>query len=115
MLRSCSKDEFVQYIDFAFDLASDPTKSGYPTYCDGIKTKEGFIARSCKAFERENEEILLFESDGEVQGLIHYFCLPEDHYLETIGFYVSTAAQQALSEFLNRRAQPSPTQQPSTL
>ena len=38
MLRLCSKEEFDQYVDFAYDLALDVTKSGYPTYCDGVKT-----------------------------------------------------------------------------
>ena len=47
--------------------ASDLTKSGYPTYCDGVKTKEMFVKRSVKAFERENEQMLLFELEGEVQ------------------------------------------------
>lgn len=100
MLRPCSKDEFGQYVDFAYGLATDLTKSGYPTYCDEIKTKAGFIERSLKAFDRETEEMLLFVQEGEVQGLIHYFWLPEDRYLETIGFNVGRATEQALSEFL---------------
>lgn len=100
MLRSCSKEEFCEYIDFAYELAADLTKSGYPTYCDGIKTKEMFVERALKAFERENEEMLLFTQEGEVQGLVHYYWLPEDCYLQTNGFYISRAAEQALSEFL---------------
>ena len=64
-LRSCTREEFEKYIDFAYGLAMDLTKSGYPTYCDGIKTKESFIERSLKAFEREDEEMLLFMDKGE--------------------------------------------------
>lgn len=100
MLRVCSKNEFEKYIDFAYELATDLTKSGYPTYCDGIKTKEMFVERSLKAFERETEEMLLFEQEGEVQGFIHYYWIPEDHYLDTTGFNVNRAMEQALSEFL---------------
>lgn len=100
MLRVCSKSEFEKYIDFAYELATDLTKSGYPTYCDGIKTKEMFVERSLKAFERETEEMLLFEREGEVQGFIHYYWIPEDHYLDTTGFNVNRAMEQALSEFL---------------
>ena len=70
MLRLCSKEEFDQYVDFAYDLALDVTKSGYPTYCDGAKTKEMFIERSLKAFDRETEQMLLFELEGEVQGTV---------------------------------------------
>lgn len=36
MLRTCIKDDFLKYSDFAYELASDLTKSSYPTYCDGL-------------------------------------------------------------------------------
>ena len=66
MLRPCSEDEFYKYADFAYELACDLTKSGYPTYCDGVKTKAMFIDRALKAFERETEQMLLFEVQGRV-------------------------------------------------
>lgn len=100
MLRPCSESEFEKYIDFAYELATDPTKSGYPTYCDKIKTKEMFIARSREAFCRETEQMLLFEYDGEVQGFIHLFLIPEDNYLSTLGFNIGKETEQALAEFL---------------
>ena len=100
MLRECSREEFYQYTDFAYNLALDLKKSGYPTYCDGIKTKEMFIERSLKAFERDDEQMLLFLCEGEVQGLIHYYWISEDRYLQTNLFNINGAANQALSEFL---------------
>ena len=100
MLRLCSREEFDRYIDFAYELATDLTKSGYPTYCDGIKTKEMFIARCLKAFDRDTEEILLFEHEGTVQGLIQLYWIPEDLYLSTNVFNINKATEQALTEFL---------------
>ena len=100
MLRSCSRKEFDKYTDFIYELAMNLTKSGYPTYCDGIKTKVMFVERSLKAFERDTEHMLLFEYEGEVQGMIHYFWISEDHYLQTICFNISQAMEQAISEFL---------------
>jgi len=100
MLRSSSKEEFDKYTDFIYELATDLTKSGYPTYCDGIKTKAKFVERSLKAFERDTEHMLLFEYGGEVQGMIHYFWIPEDHYLQTICFNISETIEEAISEFL---------------
>lgn len=99
MLRSCSKNEFDKYTDFIYELAMDLTKSGYPTYCDGIKTKAKFVERSLKAFERDTEHILLFEYEGEVQGMIHFFWVPEDYYLQTICFNINNAMEQAISDF----------------
>ena len=100
MLKPCTKSEFDSYIDFAYELAIDPKRSAYPTYCDGVKTKEMFIDRLGKAFERETEELLLFEYEGKVEGLIHYYWIPEDNYIGTCGFNINKAAEQALSEFI---------------
>ena len=49
MLRKCTEQEFEKYIDFAYTLALESSKSGYPTYNDGIKTKEMFIERAKQA------------------------------------------------------------------
>ena len=79
MLRNCTKTEFDLYADFAYELATNIEKSAYPTYCDGLKTKEMFMERLSKAFERDTEEVLLFEIDGKIEGLIHYQWLPKCH------------------------------------
>ena len=36
MLIPLKREEFDKYIDFAYALALDPARSGYPTYTDGI-------------------------------------------------------------------------------
>ena len=100
MLRRCSRTDFDAYADFAYALARDLTSSGYPTYCDGIKTKAMFLERLGKAFERNNEALLLFEYEGAVQGLIQYYWLPEDRYLAANAFNIRRGTEQALAEFL---------------
>ena len=99
MLKRLEKRDFERYVEFAYDLALDMTKSGYPTYADGIKTKADFIDRACKAFSRDGEEILLFERDGKVAGWIHYYHFPEDRYLDTCSFCVAEGMSDALAEF----------------
>lgn len=100
MLRALKQEEFERYLEFAFSLALDLSKSGYPTYTDGIKTKEDFICAAKKAFERENEEILLFYLADEVKGWIHYYFLPEDHYLSPKTFLTESAPETAAEEFI---------------
>ena len=46
MLVPLQEKDFDQYIDFAYELALDPTRAGYPAYFDGIKTKEDFTGRA---------------------------------------------------------------------
>lgn len=100
MLRALKQEEFERYAEFAFSLALDLSKSSYPTYTDGIKCKEDFIRTAEKAFEKENEEILLFSIEGEVKGWIHYYFLPEDNYLCPESFLTESAPEAALEEFM---------------
>ena len=100
MLIPLTKQHFDEYVDFAYSLALDLTRSGYPTYTDGIKTFADFTARARKAFSRENEAILLYERDGRVAGWIHYFYLPADRYLDTCSFCVAEGMAEALEEFI---------------
>lgn len=101
MLRICTEQDFNTYFDFVYELALNQSKSGYPTYSDGIKTKEMFYDRSLKAFSRDTEEIILFEYEGKVEGWIHYYWIPEDNYLSTVSFNINSATEQALEEFIN--------------
>ena len=101
MLRKCSEQEYRKYAEAVYQLAWDPSKSGYPSYSDGIKTKAMFLERAEKAFSRETEEILLFEYEGVVEGWIHYYSLPEDSYLSTVSFNIHSHTEIALQEFLS--------------
>lgn len=101
MLRELEQEEFATYVDFAYSLASDLEKSVYPTYADGLKTKSDFVERARKAYQRENEEILLFEADGTVEGWIHYYALKEDNYLSFCSFNIANGVERAIDEFIS--------------
>ena len=101
MLRKLKETELDKYMDFAYTLALDQSKSSYPTYTDGIKTKEDFTQSAKDAFSREDEEILLFEEDGEVHGWIHYYVLKEDDYLKIQVFNVESGVERAIDEFIS--------------
>lgn len=100
MLIPCSREAWERIRDYAYALATDPTASGYPTYCDGIKTKAMFFARTEKAFTRGEEALLLYLEGDEVRGLLHLYWLPEDRYLSTVSFNVETDPATALEELL---------------
>ena len=99
MLSPLLERDFEKYIDFAWELAQDQTRSGYPTYTDGIKTKQDFIRREKEAFSKDYEEILLFEQDGQVEGWIHYCVIPQDNYLDLCTCNVRKNTKTALEEF----------------
>lgn len=100
MLRSLKKDEYKAYLDWAYGLALDMTRSGYPTYADGLKTRTEFDETAALAHEREHEGALLFEEGGKTLGYIHYFALPEDKYLDTRAFCTEDKTEQAMDELI---------------
>ena len=101
MLSTITQEEFNQYLDFAYQLALDPNKSGYPTYTDGIKTKEDFIKMAERGLEGEPDEILLFRQNGRVEGWIHYFWEQSEKYLQTCTFNIHKGTADAVRKFLD--------------
>ncbi len=101
MLRRLTKrKELEKYLDFAYGLALEPSYSGYPTYADGVKTRQDFIRQAQEALGDENKGIFLFEREGKAVGWIQYYCIPEDRYFSSSSFLTETGAAQALEEFL---------------
>ena len=100
MLVKATKEDIEQYMDFAYSLAMDQTKSGYPLWSDGVSTKEEFVERVWRSYESEDRDILLFLVDGAIEGWIQFFYIVEDRYLQTNGFLINSHTEQALTEFL---------------
>ncbi len=105
MLSKITSEEFHQYLDFAYELAMDPARSGYPTYTDRIKTKEDFIRVAQNGLSGEHDQILLYRREGSVEGWIHYFWEPEDKYLQTCVFNIRKDTDTAMEEFLRYLAE----------
>lgn len=95
MLTRLTDAEFDRYAPWAYDLAMTAEHSSYPTYRDGIKTREEFMARS----QRDDEEVLLFRHEGEVCGWIEWYAIPEENYAMTVTFLVERYAEEAVAEF----------------
>ena len=54
----------MQYLDSAYELALDMSRSCYPTYADGLKTRADFDAHAARPFQRDNYTMLLSASTG---------------------------------------------------
>ena len=59
----------MQYLDSAYELALDMSRSCYPTYADGLKTRADFDAHAARPFQRDNYTMLLYEEDDEALRL----------------------------------------------
>lgn len=100
MLRKAVQQDVVEYCDFVYELALDQTKSAYPAYADGVKTKEDFIKDARRSVSGDTSELLLFILDGEVEGWMAYFWIPEDRYLQLTACNINRGTGQALAELL---------------
>ena len=100
MLRIPTANEFEEYSERAYMLALDPSRSSFPSYADGIKTKEDFLAIAKRGFESENEEIYIFEHGGEMRGWIHFYVLTEDKYIGIEAFETDGFEKEQIADFV---------------
>ena len=100
MLIKPTREEGETYIDFAYKLALDQSKSSYPTYADGIKTKEDFADQCIRGLTRDGQCVLLYLENDAVSGWIQFFYEKENHYLQTVIFNIAGDFQRALAEFI---------------
>lgn len=81
MLQILEEKDFDQYINLAYDISLDMSRTSFPVYTDGVKHREDFIRCCQKGMGRDDEEILLFIENGIVEGVIHYYVLEDDCYI----------------------------------
>ena len=101
MLHKISKIEYEAFLDFVYSLTADLSCSSFPVYNDGVKTKEFFCKRSIKGLSSPEEEILLFEDNGMVEGWIHYYHFDADKYLGMNSMLIRNGYEKALSELFD--------------
>jgi len=100
MLVKATAEDINKYADWVYNLAMDQSKSGYPTYTDGFKTKEDFLKDARESITGESQEILLFFYEGNMEGWIEYFWIAEEKYLQLSGCNINVATGEAMAELL---------------
>lgn len=100
MLIEATLQDIEKYLNFSYNLSQDLTTSGFPTYLDGIKTKNDFYKSAYSSFSKSNSKILLFINNDEVLGWIDYYWIEQDHYLGFNVFNIQNNQQEAIEEFI---------------
>ena len=100
MLVKATYQDIEKYGDFVYSIALDLSKSAYPTFADGISTKEEFFQNVRRSIERENYELLLYFSGDKMEGFISYYWLEEDNYLQLHSCNINFGTTQALQELV---------------
>lgn len=95
MLRPVRMEELDALIDAFWPVALDLTRSTYPTYTDGIKTRADFAEAIRRSHQADWGEVLVHTHDGADNGLIVidvadeefvslYVCLTHAHQPECL-------------------------------
>ena len=100
MLIEATLQDIEKYLGFSYNLSQDLTTSAFPTYLDGIKTKNDFYKSAYSSFSKTNSKILLFINNDEVLGWIDYYWIEQDHYLGFNVFNIQNNQQEAIEEFI---------------
>ena len=100
MLRKIKNHEFKLLSEFIYDISLDISHTSFPVYTDEIKTKQQFMERSEKGINQSNEQILVFEKNGNIEGWIHYYVISDDKYLGICSMSVRSGYAEAFHELL---------------
>ncbi len=106
MLREATIQDINEYSDMLWEMAQKPECCCYPIYYDGIKTKADLLASLKGNIENRNKTLFIYEENGIFQGMIGYFEINEDKYIQ-LNFCIMQQgirnAMQALMHHLNEK------------
>lgn len=100
MLKRMKREEVEGYADYGYSLSCNPSVSSYPAFFDGISGKADYIAHLEKSTAEKNYEAFIHLLEGRVNGLIQFFYIEEDKYLQLYGFSIESEPELAMEELL---------------
>lgn len=82
MLRKATRLDIETYGDMIWEMVQKPENCGYPVYYDGIKTKNDMINFLNGSIQGENDKVFIYEANGKVCGIVGYFTIKYDRYIQ---------------------------------
>ena len=106
MFYEATIQDINESIDLLWEMAQKPEYCCYPIYYDGIKTKADMMATLKGNVENGNNTLFIYEENGIFQGMIGYFEIREERYIQ-LNFCImqhgTRNAMQALMHHLNEK------------
>lgn len=82
MLREATMQDIKLYSNVLWEMALRPDSCCYPIYYDGIKTKEDLMDSLRESIQSDTQTLLIYEENGIFYGMIGYFRIKEDQYIQ---------------------------------
>lgn len=87
MIKKLQKSEAVTASKFAWALCGDPKTRSYPLY----STESRLLREFERCAWQDGCGLLGYLEEGCLAGVLSYFTIPKDHYLQTTGLYTDSA------------------------
>ena len=100
MIQTCTEKQWRELFPKPWEMLGSLENISFPLYHDGVKTEEGFLARTKEAFSREDEEMLVFTEQDAALGWAHTYWIPEERYLGLVSMAVIGNFGKALGQLL---------------
>lgn len=101
MLIEATKEKLDEVKEALYEIAVNPAQSCYPLFLDGIKSRYDFYEHLENGIAKENHTALFYVENKKVLGLILFFVIPTDNYLQLDGCYLLQSLETALIELLS--------------
>ena len=89
MCRVITPDHLDCAVEFSWKLCGDMKQRSYPLY----RSRPQMLQEYRWSVEHENGELVGWFEKEELRGILCYYWLPEDSYVQTTGFYIASAGE----------------------
>lgn len=100
MLKKITKEELKNIETKFYFLSQKPASTCYPVFYDNIKSSLDFEQHIHKSFNNKDSLLFAFKHNNEICGLIQFFVIKLDLYLQLDLFLVEKYKEEALEDLL---------------
>ncbi len=96
-IKNITEDTIDAAIQFSFDICLEATARSYPLFDSIEKLKSEYK----RCINKKNRELLGCYSDNKLVGVLCFYYLPEDNYLQTTALYAEKGNPHVIALFLS--------------
>lgn len=98
IIREILYNELEKNLEFSWRLSRLPSTNSYPLFSTFVEMKTKFE----RAIENESDKLYAVLLDGSLCGVVCLEVIPENHYIQTVGIYISNNFNIVMSEIFHK-------------
>lgn len=97
VLKEIRKNELLHVADFAWKLSQNSETTSYPIY----KDKRKFEEKLKESISKNNYKLLGYYENDNLIGIVNFFFIREEKYLQTTGVYIISNYEKVMDTFID--------------